>query len=111
MHFALPPRKASQPPYVPAPRNTSYLRQQQLRLAGYVICGLLTLYLFLHYVPFSSHLAESVPSGTPPVVIVTVFDEQHMSEEYISNIKANREDYALRQGRHDPRERAARAYC
>jgi hypothetical protein len=104
MHFALPPRKTSQAPYAAAPRHTSHLRQQQVRFAGYVVCGLLTLYLFLHYVPLSSPLAASVSSGTPPVVIVTVFDEQQMSEEYISNIKANREDYALRQGLHNPLE-------
>jgi mannan polymerase II complex MNN11 subunit len=68
------------------------------RLLGYVVCGLLTLYLFFHYAPSSGALVESVPPGTPPVVIVTVFDEQHMSKEYVQKIKANREDYATRQG-------------
>jgi mannan polymerase II complex MNN11 subunit len=107
MHFALPPRKTSQAPYAPATRNVSHMRQQQVRLAGYFIGGLLTFYIFLRYVPLSSPLATSVSSGTPPVVIVTVFDEQQMSEEYISKIKANREDYALRQGLHTSSERVA----
>ncbi|ERF74196.1 hypothetical protein EPUS_03386 [Endocarpon pusillum Z07020] len=99
MHFALPPRKTSQPPpYARASRKTSYFRQQQLRLVGYIVCGILTIYLLFHYVSFSDALVESAPPGTPPVVIVTVLDEQHMSDEYITNIRANRKDYAARQG-------------
>ncbi len=102
MHFALPPRKTSQPPpYARASRKTSYVRQQQLRLVGYIGCSILIIYLLFRYVSFSDALVESTPPGTPPVVIVTVFDEQHMSDEYITNIRANREDYAARQGQRD----------
>ena len=99
MHFALPPRKTSQPPpYARASRNPSRHRHAQLRLLGYVVCGLLTLYLFFNSIPLSKSSVESIPAGTPPVVIVTVFDEQHMSKQYIEKIKANREDYSTRHG-------------
>lgn len=99
MHFALPPRKTSQPPlYARASRNPLRYRQEHLRLLGYLVCGLLTIYLFFHYLPLSGALVESIPPGTPSVVIVTVFDEQHMSEDYVRKVKLNREDYASRQG-------------
>jgi mannan polymerase II complex MNN11 subunit len=99
MHFALPPRKTSQPPpYARVACNPPRYRQQQVRLLGYIVCGILTVYLFFHYIPFSRSRVEPVPPGTPPVVIVTVFDDQHTSEEYIQKIKANREDYAARHG-------------
>lgn len=112
MQFALPPRKTSQPPpYARASRKTSYLRQQQLRLAGYIVCAILTIYLLFHYVSFSDELVESAAPGTPPVVIVTVLDEQHMSDEYITNIRANRNDYAARQGQPDSLQWLARYCC
>lgn len=99
MHFALPPRKTSQPPlYARASRKPPRFRQHQLRILGYVIFGILGVYLLFHYVAASSAIEEFVPSSTPPVVIVTVFDEQRMSEDYIHKIKANREDYAVRHG-------------
>ena len=112
MHFALPPRKTSQPPpYARASRKTSYFRQQQLRLVGYIVCGILTIYLLFHYVSFSDALVESAPPGTAPVVIVTVLDEQHMSDEYIKKIRTNREDYAARQGQRDSLQWLARYCC
>jgi mannan polymerase II complex MNN11 subunit len=101
MHFALPPRKTSQPPlYARASRKPPRFSQHQLRPLAYIVCGVLSIYLLFHYVVFTSTLVEPVPPGTPPVVIVTVFDEQHMSEEYIQKIRANREDYAARHGQY-----------
>ena len=99
MHFALPPRKTSQPPpYARASPKPSHFREHQLRLVGYIVCGILTFCLLVHYSSSTKSLVVPAPSGTPPIVIVTVFDEQHMSEEYIQKVKANREDYAIRQG-------------
>lgn len=99
MHFALPPRKTSQPPpYARASRKPPRFTQQQWRTLSYIVCGILTICLLFHYVSFPNTLVESVPPGTPPVVIVTVFDEQHINDEYIKIIKANREDYAMRHG-------------
>ena len=37
-------------------------------------------------------------SGTPPVVIVTVVDEENYSQQYIKNIKENRIEYARKHG-------------
>lgn len=99
MHFALPPRKTSQPPpYARAARKSPGFRPQHWRVLGYAVCGILTIYLLFHYAPLSLKLKDSMPPGTPPVVIVTVFDEQHMSDSYVEKIKANREDYASRHG-------------
>jgi hypothetical protein len=105
MHFALPPRKTSHPPpyaRAAAARNSSDRRRKLYQLGSYVVFGILTIYLIFHYV-FSSRRAgeeeiESIPPGTPPVVIVTVLDEEHMSPNYIKKIKTNREDYASRHG-------------
>jgi mannan polymerase II complex MNN11 subunit len=42
---------------------------------------------------------NSIPSGTPPVVIVTVVDESNYSKEYIKMIKDNRIEYAKKHGK------------
>lgn len=39
----------------------------------------------------------SIPSGTPPVVIVTVLDPSY-NKEYIKNIQENRIEYAKKHG-------------
>jgi mannan polymerase II complex MNN11 subunit len=43
--------------------------------------------------------SDRIPSGTPPVVIVTVLDPKAYSREYIQNIKENRIEYAKRHGK------------
>jgi hypothetical protein len=43
--------------------------------------------------------SEGIPSGTPPVVIVTVVDSDNYSKEYINNIKDNRIEYARKHGK------------
>lgn len=42
---------------------------------------------------------EGIPSGTPPVVIVTVLDSDNYSKDYINNIKDNRIEYARKHGK------------
>lgn len=42
--------------------------------------------------------SDGVPSGTPPVVIVTVLDPDNYSKEYIDNVKDNRMEYARKHG-------------
>ena len=103
MHFALPPRKTSQPPpYARASRNPPKYGQRELRLLGYLIGGFLTVFLVFRYASFSSTVLSAVvqpgPPDTPPIVLVTVFDEEHMSKDYIQKVKVNREDYAHRHG-------------
>lgn len=107
MHFALPPRKTSHPPpyaRAAAARSSSQRRRKLYQLGGYLVLGTLTLYLIFHYIfSYSSHSGdeeqeERLPTGTPSVVIVTIFDEEHMSPTYIQRIRTNREDYAARHG-------------
>jgi mannan polymerase II complex MNN11 subunit len=43
--------------------------------------------------------SERIPSGTPPVVIVTVLDPESYSNDYINNIKENRIEYAKKHGK------------
>lgn len=106
MHFALPPRKTSHPP--PYARNTTsnalvQRRRRQLQVVGYAILALLTLYLVLRYIllPDADH-AGTGPSGIDgpqDIVLVTVFDDKVMSEEYIRMVKTNRNHYAAQHGR------------
>lgn len=101
MHFALPPRKTSFPP--PYARvnaiNSADQRRKQVQYLGYLVFGVLTIYLL-----FSTFFSDSIPEQNASVdedasvLIVTVLDEATMSEEYISMIKANRDDYAARHG-------------
>jgi mannan polymerase II complex MNN11 subunit len=43
--------------------------------------------------------SERIPSGTPPVVVVTVLDPDGYSKDYINNIKENRMEYAKKHGK------------
>src|SRR5689334_170362 len=106
MHFALPPRKTSHPP--PYVRNSNLTaaaqrRRKQLQLLAYAVLGLLTLYLVVEFV-FSfgaaedhDHAATDI-QGAQDIVIVTVFDNASMSEDYMRIVRANRDDYAARHG-------------
>lgn len=100
MHFALPPRKTSfPPPYarVSAQNASSQRRRLFTSLASF-LAGLVTIYLIFSI----SYLGDtSVSDGAikkdASVVIVTVLDDS-LSEEYVSLIKKNRDDYASRHG-------------
>ena len=106
MHLALPPRKTSYSPLYAlsaATRNSSERRRKLYQLSSYVVLGTLTIYLIFRYA-FSSRQTgveeiEPIPAGTPPVVIVTVFDDEQTNPDYVQKIKANREDYASRHGK------------
>lgn len=101
MHFALPPRKTSfPPPYARvSAKNSQQQRRRQIQYIGYLVFGILTLYLL-----YSVLSAGDVPTQHGPisrdstVAIVTVLDESSMSNEYTSMIKKNRDDYADRHG-------------
>ncbi|KAG9779066.1 glycosyltransferase family 34 protein, partial [Aureobasidium melanogenum] len=106
MHFALPPRKTSHPP--PYARGTAsgtvpYKRRKQLQVISYAILGVLTFYLFLRLILYAISTGDaedgaSSIEGNQDIVLVTVFDNQTMSEDYIKIVKANRGDYAARHG-------------
>lgn len=101
MHFAYPPRKNSNPP--PFGRRSANippilrrLRKRTLLLGLLGIAGLI--YLLLgpkRETPYREH----VPSGKPPVVVVTVFDHSQYSTSYLESIRNNREQYAKRHGK------------
>ncbi|KAI9812400.1 MAG: hypothetical protein M1832_000435 [Thelocarpon impressellum] len=98
MHFALPPRKTSQPPPYAA-RQTSratLLRRRRLQGLGVLACGAVAL-LFLLSRAYRSG-PPPVPAGTPEVVMVTPLEEARFGQDYVAKIKQNRVDYAERHG-------------
>ena len=96
MHFALPPRKSSNPPpYARRSRPSPLLRRRGLQLVAICLCGALFV-LFVFSKLFSS--ADGVPPGTPTVVIVTPLDRKVFSSTYIDKVISNREIYAARHG-------------
>ncbi|KAI5295740.1 hypothetical protein KEM52_000397 [Ascosphaera acerosa] len=110
MQFAVPPRKNSvpsasspfQPSFKPSARYSSAARRRQLRSYAFIGAGIL-FFLYLVSKLFGGGsdgiiAAGSGSSGGPSVVIVTVLDEQALSDKYIQRIKQNREDYAKRHG-------------
>lgn len=110
MHFALPPRKTSHPP--PYVRNgfpsAAQRRRRLIQFAAYTVLGLLTLYLVAKFI-ISYNPAVDIEDGPgavegpQDVVLVTMFDNATMSEDYMRIVRANRDDYAARHGREDMR--------
>ncbi|RVX75708.1 hypothetical protein B0A52_00064 [Exophiala mesophila] len=107
MHFALPPRKASHPlPYArkPPPPPNAQRNRRQLQILGYVTLSVLTFLLVLKYFWSSGRNVEDGPSeieGRQDIVIVTVFNNDTMSDEYMRMIRSNRDHYASRHGYHN----------
>ena len=107
MHFALPPRKTSHPP--PYVRNSNLTaaaqrRRKQIQLLAYFVLGLLTLYLAVKFIfsfnPVDQHdNGAGQIEGPQDIVIVTVFDNATMSEDYMRIVRANRDDFAARHSR------------
>ncbi|EEH40653.1 alpha-1,2-galactosyltransferase gmh3 [Paracoccidioides lutzii Pb01] len=100
MQFALPPRKASyNPPYTRASHSPA-IRRRQLKTVAVLGVVFFTFVFFLSRTFSSSSTTskETVPTGPVNIVIVTVLDEENLSDEYIQRIKENREDYAKRHG-------------
>ena len=101
MHFALPPRKSSfPPPYARASaKNALERRRKQIQYLGYLVSGLLTLYLLFSFFSSGDVTSQHGPiAEDSTVLLVTVLDESSMSNEYMSMIKKNRDDYASRHG-------------
>lgn len=100
MHFAYPPRKPSNPPpFRPRTSRFTALRRSRVKTLGLIGIG----FLFLLYVLLGRYespptsKAKHVPSGSPPVVMVTVLNSEH-GLEYKNTIKENRNSYAQRHG-------------
>ncbi|KAH8697678.1 putative alpha-1,6-mannosyltransferase subunit [Talaromyces proteolyticus] len=104
MQYALPPRKSSTaPPFAPRTSLFSLQRRRQLRTIGIIAFTVISVLFFLSRYfratsggPITTTIL--IPSGTPTIVLVTLFDPDTLSEAYLQNIKNNREDYASRHG-------------
>ena len=96
MHFAMPPRKTSQPPPYARASRSSPIRRKQLQFVALLACALLVL-IYLGIRLFGSS-GEKAPPGTPQVVVVTLLDEATMSDEYRARIMENRKYYAEKNG-------------
>ena len=96
MHFAMPPRKTSQPPPYARASRSSPIRRKQLQFVALVAFTLLFL-IYLGTRLFGPS-TERAPPGTPEVVVVTLLDEATMSDEYRARIMENRKYYADKNG-------------
>ena len=98
MHFALPPRKSSQPPpYTRIPRTVP-VRRKHLQLGG---VGAVVILIFIYILASRLRPAkEYIPYGTPETVVVTLLDEPMMSTAYRDKIVENRQFYADKHGEH-----------
>lgn len=98
MHLALPSRKTSDPPpYAPSrfPRIPTIRRRrlQTIAIGAAILVGVI--YIFSKI--FGG--GDGIPSGTAPVVIVTVLDPEQYPKEYIENVRENRIEYARKHGK------------
>ncbi|KAF5630538.1 alpha-1 2-galactosyltransferase [Fusarium sp. NRRL 52700] len=100
MHFAYPPRKNSNPP--PFKQRSSQippiLRRIRKRTALLLLLGVIGFIIFLFGLKGETPYREHVPSGNPPVVVVTVLDDTQYNDVYLESIRHNREQYASRNG-------------
>ncbi|KAK2697538.1 hypothetical protein QWA68_004263 [Fusarium oxysporum] len=100
MHFAYAPRKNSNPP--PFKQRSSQippiLRRIRKRTALLLLLGAIGFIFFLFGLKGETPYREHVPSGNPPVVVVTVLDNTQYSDTYLESIRHNREQYASRHG-------------
>ncbi|KAK4102678.1 glycosyltransferase family 34 protein [Parathielavia hyrcaniae] len=101
MHFALPPRKTSQPPpYLPRASRPPGLRRTRFKLIALAGLALFAL-IFLVKLSTSGRNAaptSRAPRGNPPVVLVTVLDEARYSKTYLETVNENRIKYAEKHG-------------
>lgn len=99
MHLALPSRKRSKsnpPSYGAQASRFPTLRRSRVQQGLIGVCALgVVLYIISRIFGGS----DRIPSGTPPVVIVTVLDPEGYSKDYIQEIKENRIAYAKRHGK------------
>ncbi|GAM84580.1 hypothetical protein ANO11243_025760 [Dothideomycetidae sp. 11243] len=104
MHFALPPRKSSNPPpYANRSGPRAFSLRRLGRLQSLIVAAVGTvgfLWLVIHL--FSGggggrNGKNYVPPGTPKAVVVTVFEETDLAS-WKESIMENRRDYASRHG-------------
>ena len=96
MHFALPPRKSSNPPLYARTSRSSSFRRERLKLGAILAFAALVIVFFAIRL-FSTHSTDQIRLGTPEAVIVTLLDPE-LDKEYVAKIKENRQGYADRHG-------------
>jgi mannan polymerase II complex MNN11 subunit len=75
------------------------LRRSRVQAMVLGLCALATVLFTISRIFGGS---DGTPSGTPPVVIVTVMDVDNYSADYLESIKENRDEYAKKHGEKDP---------
>ncbi|KAK4135638.1 glycosyltransferase family 34 protein [Trichocladium antarcticum] len=101
MHFAYPPRKASNPrPYLPRTSRLPGLRRSRLKVIALAGLAFLALVYLVARPSGGRHGAAGrrPPSGSPPAVVVTVLDEKLYSTGYLDAVRENRVQYAEKHG-------------
>lgn len=105
MHYAYPPRKSSNPaPYLPRksrgglPPAIRRIRPKTIALIGLAFLAFIYLIAGRENSRKSVSVAQHVPSGNPPAVIVTVFDTGKFGSPYVEIVKENRKAYAEKHG-------------
>lgn len=71
------------------------LRRSRVQAIVLGLCALATLIFTISRIFGGS---DRAPSGTPPVVIVTVLDVGRFPLSYLDNVKDNRNEYAKKHG-------------
>jgi mannan polymerase II complex MNN11 subunit len=98
MQFAYSPRKNSDPPpFKPRSATSPLLRGIRLRTVFLIGLGIVLVLVLLSRSGIKDG-GERIPSGKPPVVIVTVIDQTY-DTTYIERVKENREQYAALYGK------------
>lgn len=69
-----------------------------MKSCAIISCAVVSLLFFIFHILSSGSSTDSLAANGPNVVLVTVLDEQYLSEKYIQRIKENREDYVKRHG-------------
>lgn len=97
MHFALPPKRTlpHSPMYKPRSSRGPLFRRSRIKFLVLCLVALGALLFLLSKIVGG---LDSTPSGTPPVVIVTVLEPGVRSQRYLDDVKANREQYARKHG-------------
>lgn len=99
MHFAVSRQKSYNPASLSRSSKVPLFRRRQTRTIAAVLGTLvLSIFALSRLLSSGGPDSERTPSGTPPVVIITVLDVEKSSDRYLDMILENRKVYAERHG-------------